>query len=51
MAPETGLGKLVDGDDASMSVGVPLFFFAMLFDVFGRNGTRLLVVTSSPAYS
>ena len=39
IAPDTGFGILLDGDEASISVGVPLFFLAMLFDIFAGKGT------------
>ena len=48
--PDTGFGILLDGDDASMSVGVPLFFLAMLFDNFAGKGIPSNSITSSPSY-
>ena len=39
IAPDTGFGTVLDGDEASISVGVPLFFLAMLFDIFAGKGT------------
>lgn len=41
IAPDAGFGILFDGDEASISVGVPLFFLAMLFEIFARKGTLI----------